>query len=337
MTLVATAATATDELWSRLARPFVLVEVVDALLGLSTDVVQQLSGVVVATCDEAGALLEEAPKLVRSLTTSVATVAIRTRGEVRGPVLWSETISARAATSGDSDLFVCKAPQRDYDTAENQVLVWSLAAIVEAGTAVESVDADDYDDHSLRLARARARAAKRYLDHPALGRVSRGEIKERTLKRAKGGKRGHRYASAFAMLQRAVEPLSAADVLPFCDRRTRLQHEVLVAVLAELERRGLTLPALRVESGILLAGPVSYIHPRRLRTRAHLHGILLGNTVIDVPERFRGTSRAQAEASLAARVGDRQSVLVVDASEVPEAVDQAILSARAQASRHLAS
>ena len=52
-----------------------LVEVVDALLGLSTDVVQQLSGVMVATCDEAGQLLEEAPKLVRSLTTSVAATA----------------------------------------------------------------------------------------------------------------------------------------------------------------------------------------------------------------------------------------------------------------------
>ena len=35
-------------LWDRLARPFALVEVVDALLGLSTEVVQQLAGVTVA-------------------------------------------------------------------------------------------------------------------------------------------------------------------------------------------------------------------------------------------------------------------------------------------------
>ena len=46
-------------LWSRLARPFVLVDVVDALLGLSTEVVQQLAGVTVAVCDEAADLLEQ--------------------------------------------------------------------------------------------------------------------------------------------------------------------------------------------------------------------------------------------------------------------------------------
>ena len=52
---------AASGLWSRLARPFALIEVVDALLGLSTEVVQQLAGVTVAVCDEAAALLADAP------------------------------------------------------------------------------------------------------------------------------------------------------------------------------------------------------------------------------------------------------------------------------------
>jgi len=164
---------AANGLWARLARPFALIEVVDALLGLSTEVVQQLAGVTVAVCDEAADLLGDAPLLVRSLTTSVASKSVRTRGEIRGPVLWSETMSARASTGGDTDLFVCKAPQRDYDTPENQVLVRALKAIVDAGNAVELVGAHEYDDHTLRLARDRAREARRYLDHPALTRVSR--------------------------------------------------------------------------------------------------------------------------------------------------------------------
>ena len=112
-----------------MARPFALIEVVDALLGLSTEVVQQLAGVTVAVCDEAAALLADAPVLVRSLTTSVASVPIRTRGEVRGPVLWSETMSARAATAGDTDLFVCKSPQRDYDTPENLISQRARASV----------------------------------------------------------------------------------------------------------------------------------------------------------------------------------------------------------------
>ena len=97
--------------------------------------------------------------------------------------------------------------------------------------------------------------------------MSREQIKERTLKRAKNGKKGHKYVNAFRMLERASEPLNVSDLLPFCDRRTRLQHRVLLAAIEELEGRGLTLPAMRVEGGILLAGPLTYIHPRRLRTR----------------------------------------------------------------------
>jgi hypothetical protein len=323
-----TDAEAAAALWSRLARPFSLIEVVDALLGLSTEVVQQLAGVTVAVCDEAADLLADAPVLVRSLTTSVASVSLRTRGEVRGPVLWSETVSARAATAGDTDLFVCKSPQRDYDTPENQVLVRALKSIVDAGNAVELVGAHEYDDNTLRLARDRAREARRFLDHPALARVSRDQVKERTLKRAKNGKKGHRYGNAFRMLDRAAEPLNVTDLLPFCDRRTRLQHRVLLAAIEELESRGLTLPAMRVEGGILLAGPLTYIHPRRLRTRAHVHGLLVGDLLIDVPERFRGISRARAEESLTNRAGGRPSILVVDESEVPHAIDVAIRRAR---------
>jgi hypothetical protein len=315
-------------LWSRLARPFVLVDVVDALLGLSTEVVQQLAGVTVAVCDEAASLLADAPTLVRSLSTSMASVSIRTRGEVRGPVLWSETMSARAATAGDTDLFVCKSPQRDYDTPENQVLVRALKSIVDAGNAVELVGAHEYDDNTLRLARDRAREARRYLDHPALARVSREHLKARTLKRAKNGKKGHRYENAFRMLDRASEPLNVSDLLPFCDRRTRLQHRMLLAAIEELEARGLTLPAMRVEGGILLAGPLTYIHPRRLRTRAHVHGLLVGDVLVDVPERFRGINRARAEESLTARAGGRPSILVIDESEVPRAIDIAIRRAR---------
>ena len=47
----------TAELWRRLARPFDLAPTVEAMFGLSPDVVQQLAGVLTATCDEAEALL----------------------------------------------------------------------------------------------------------------------------------------------------------------------------------------------------------------------------------------------------------------------------------------
>jgi hypothetical protein len=318
---------ATTTLWHRLARPFRLAETVDALFGLSPEVVAQLAGIRMCTSPEAGRLLAEMPRLSRALTTSVQAAPLRVRGEIRGPVLWSETMSARAASFGDPDLFVCTTPQRDYDTAENRVLVAALSELADGGKAIEHVG-DHYDDPTIREARAVARSARLFLDHPALARVSRVRVQPRVLKRVRGSKSAERYRSALAVLEQANEPLDIDMLLPYCDRRTRLQHEVLLAVIEDLESRGMRIPALRVESGSLLAGPITYVHPRRLGARDHLHGILVGDVLIDVPDRLRETQRGRAAATLAARSHGRPAVLVLDRVEVPAAVDFAVRDAR---------
>ncbi len=51
--------TATHELWQLLRRPFNVVEAVDSVLGLSPNVVKQLTGAMLATCKEAEHLLKE--------------------------------------------------------------------------------------------------------------------------------------------------------------------------------------------------------------------------------------------------------------------------------------
>jgi hypothetical protein len=322
------AADPTAELWNRLSRPFRLAETVDALFGLAPDVVAQLAGSVLCTSPEADELLRSMPTLVRALTTSVQGAPLRSRGEIRGPVLWSETMSARAASFGDPDLFVCTTPQRDYDTAENRVLVGALGVLAEAGKAIDHIGASDYDDPVLRAARTNARAARLFLDHPALTGVTKERVRPRTLKRVRGSKSAGRYRSAMNMLERAAEPLAVESLIPYCDRRTRLQHEVLLAVIEDLEHRGMRIPPLRAEAGALLAGPVTFIHPRRLGARDRLHGIVVGDVLIDVPERARETNRERAMAALAARAHGRVTVVVLDPSEVPAAVDMAVRDAR---------
>jgi hypothetical protein len=318
----------TAELWRRLGRPFHLAETVDALFGLAPEVVGQLAGTMLCTSPEATALLRVMPTLVRALTTSVQGSPIRSRGEIRGPVLWSETISARAASFGDPDLFVCTTPQRDYDTAENRVLVHALSMLAEGGKAVERIGIAEYDDPNLRLARANGRAARLFLDHPALARVTSERVRPRMLKRVRGAKSAERYRPAMALLERAAEPLDVTHLLPYCDKRTRLQHDVLGAVIEDLEQRGMRIPPLRVEAGAVLAGPVTYIHPRRLGARDRLHGIVVGDVLIDVPDRVRETQRERAVAALAARAHGRLAVLVFDRAEVPAAVDMAVRDAR---------
>jgi hypothetical protein len=323
----------TTELWKRLARPFRLAETVDALFGLAPDVVAQLAGTMLCTSPEAGELLHAMPSLVRALTTSVQGAPLRSRGEIRGPVLWSETMSARAASFGDPDLFVCTTPQRDYDTAENRVLVAALRVLADAGKAIDHIGAADYDDPALRAARTNSRAARLFLDHPALTRVSHERVRPRTLKRVRGSKSAERYRPAMALLERAAEPIEAAALLAYCDRRTRLQHQVLFAVIEELEHRGMRIPPLRAEAGALLGGPITFIHPRRLGARDRLHGIVVGDVLIDVPERARETNRERAMAALAARSHGRVTVLVLDPSEVAAAVDMAVRDARERVSQ----
>jgi hypothetical protein len=90
------------------------------------------------------------------------------------------------------------------------------------------------------------------------------------------------------------------------------------------------IPSIRVESGALLAGPLSYVHPRRLGARDRLHGILLGDVLLDVPERLRDPRRDREQAALESRADGRHAVVVLDPREVPRAVDVAVRHARRQ-------
>lgn len=321
---------ATAELWSRLARPFETATTVDALLGLSTDVVEQLVGVLVATCDEAEALLHDMPRTLRTLKTSVGSHNERCVGELRGPVQWSETLAAQASSLGNRDVYVCASTRRAYDIDENQVLVGALKSIAVAGASVDSVSEDSYEDEGLRRAKANAKAARRYLDHRSLEAIEvTGRPSARAIKRTRSGKTSAAYRPALAMLDRVSEPLTLDELAPYCDRRTRVQHGVVLAIIEELEARGMRVPAVRAEGGSLFAGPVEYIHPRRRGDTSRLHGIVLGHVLIDVPQRLkRRPDRAELQLELEARAQGRQVVPITSAADIVPAVDAAVRAAR---------
>jgi hypothetical protein len=320
---------ATAELWTRLARPFDMAHTVDALLGLSTDVVEQLVGVLVATCDEAEALLSGMPRTLRTLKSSVGSNNERCVGELRGPVQWSETLAAQASSLGNRDVYVCASTSRAYDIEENKVLVGALRAVAKAGASVDTVGEDAYEDEGLQRARHNAKVARRYLDHRTLEAVRvDARPSPRAIKRTRAGKSSAAYRPALAMLERVNEPLSLDELSPYCDRRTRVQHGVLVGVIEELEARGMRVPALRAEGGSLFAGPVEFVHPRRRGDRSRLHGVLIGNVLVDVPESVTNRDRAAAERELEARAHGRRVVPVLEPADIVKAVDVAVVSAR---------
>jgi hypothetical protein len=316
------------DLWGRLARPFEMSSTIGALVGLPRKEVAQLLGAVLATSPEAERLLDELPRTIRSLATSMGTNTERCVGELRGPVLWSETISARSATFGNPDVFICQTPSRAYDIDENQVLVWALVTVRDAA-AMATADRDArYDTRQMARARRNGDDAARFAEHPALARVTRARPSPRAVKRTRSGKHRKSYLPALEMLDKASNPVDAEFVRALCDERTRAQHEVLMKLIHRLESFGNRLPEFRVERGALFSGPVQYYHGRRLGDRTQLSGIVIGQLLVDVPERLHDPDRQRADAALRQRARGRRTMVIMNDADIDAAVERAVELAR---------
>jgi hypothetical protein len=308
--------------FEHLARPYDPEKVTSALLGLPGRVTRQLVGVVLATSDEAEDLLDAMPMIVRSMAIATTDRPERCHGELRGPVLWGETMSARSASAGDPGLFVCATTTKAYDTDENRVLKAALAAVQRAARNAEH-GADTHTDEVVKRARHNGQHAARLLEHQTLAQVPVVRPSGRALRRTRAGSRRHTYRPALEMLRRAAEPMSAEHLTAIADERTRAQHDVLAATIERVEAVTGTTVELRSDRGALTGGPVSYHHPGRTGDYEHLDGITVNGVLLDVA---LGTEDdpAQAQAALVARAGRHRAVLVTGPDDVAAAVDQAL-------------
>jgi hypothetical protein len=131
--------------------------------------------------DEVGRLLDTLPFLLRRLTTSSS------RGEewdferLRGPVVWSRTLALRAA-GGSPQLWVTSPARRDYQTAENRMLVHVLDAIVELGRASGWTSQASRGAASA-LVRKRVEDAEFWLQSRMLTQIERVPLTEREISR----------------------------------------------------------------------------------------------------------------------------------------------------------
>jgi hypothetical protein len=312
-----------DDLWSRLARPIDLVPSVAAVVGLPLKAAGVLVGATVAMSPEAEALLDAFPRTIRSLATSMKTNAERCIGALRGPVLWSETMSARSASYGDPDLFVCATPSRAYDVDENRVLVHALVQLREAAELALASSSETPNDHrELRVVRDHLALATRYLDHPSLREVARTRVRARAVHRTRTSKHRRFYAPAIRFVERADHPLAPHEIRAWREERTRAQHHVLMGVVHRLEHgRGRRLPDFRLEHASLVSGDVAYRAARYLGDRGSDAGIRVGELLIDVPDRLHDPNRRRATDLLRARAGGGEALLVMDERDIDRAVE----------------
>lgn len=307
---------ALDRIWRRIRRPVEPMGAVQALVGIPRRTARQVVGAATAGSDEATALLAAMPQLVRNLSISTVAAPQRCVGEVRGPVLWSETLSARAATAGDTGVFVCQTVSRAYDTHENRLLVAALGAIVAGGRDVERFHGHDAEDDGepdlLATARHHADLAERFLDHRTLIAVRREPDRRRALSRMRNGRKRREYAPVLAMLERAAEPLDVETIRLFCNEVSTARHDLLVAVVDHLEARGVRVPDFLVVDQTLVAGPVRFHHPALVRrSGSGRTGLFVGSTRLDVP---------------AGLPADQVDAVISNRGDLVRAVDAAIIA-----------
>jgi hypothetical protein len=274
-----------------LARPFDPQRAAEALLGMRHGAVRMLAGALHATSPEVVTLLYQMPVVLRSLGIATTNRPERCHGEIRGPVQWSETTSARGATAGAYDLFVCSTTSRAYDTPENRMLVAALRSVVDAARVIErgAVTAlhQPAATELARHARRNAALALRYLDHRALSGVQHRKPTPKEIARVRASKRARTYLPALAVLDRSDGP-GWADVETIADTRTLADHTTLADVLDTLDRHGHNV-AVHVRRGALSGGPVTYAHPEH-PLRPSRSGVRIAGVVVPA-----GSSAAEIE------------------------------------------
>lgn len=314
---------ALELIWRRMSRPFNLVHAVPALTGIPAPDVADLVALHLAISEEAEALLASLGQTRRRLAGTTVTEIVRCVGNLRGPINWAETLTARANTFGADDVFVCAAPRRSTDTSENRTLVAALeliarAAVVSSPTATSTFPSDVLD----RIA-ANAAAAKAVLRDPTLAEVRRRRVAPREVHKVATGRRSGQYRAALDMLRRRNEPLRSDELARLCDARTLAQHRALVLIIAALQRRGLAVPQFRCVKGDLVAGRLRYRNWRR-PTSAGNHGILVDEVLVDASTNSTPEARAAAISDLEARAEGRHFCLVDTPEDADLAVDLAL-------------
>jgi len=273
--------TGLQRLWRRLALPVDPVHAADALVGVPPMNARALLGAALASSPEADELVEGIPGLLRSLAVSTTARPIRCDGEIRGPVLWSETIAARSSSPGAGGVFICSSPVKAYDTDENRVLVAALNRVFRAAAAadieLEGPPAPSADD--LRRAHHNGERVRRALEHRSIQAVARVRPSGRMLQKARTGTKAGVFRVAVSLLQRSWAEVGAEDLEPFVDDETRAEHEQAADVLDRLQAEGRLTERLRIVDGQVVSGPFTYRHRRSEAVRER--GLAAGVQVAD--------------------------------------------------------
>lgn len=222
---------ATAELWLHLDRRIPAVAAAVAVSGLPVQLIEDAARVSFALSCEFEALLEGMQERIRQLPSVLEDHPERCVHSVRGPVLWSETITARANSLGDDDVFVCRSVRRSFDCAENRLLIWLLERGSSAGRLLRRRSgtpgvAGRMDPGALRRTEEIGAKARAWRNTPRLAGIvahsaNHADVTRIRRKRAVGPD----TSALLAARRRARQPFTAEELASLCDEPTSGMHE----------------------------------------------------------------------------------------------------------------
>lgn len=195
--------------------------------------VVRLGGLQFLLSREVDAFIKAMPRLVRRLATSLAHEEQWSNERIHGPVQWNRTLSLRGAT-GSRQLFVTAPAKRIYQTAENELLVYVLNAVVSVARS-SGWDQSRSGERPARMLRERLSEAERWQQSRMLSSIEPTPPTPRTLARIRSGRTRQRYATVLAAHDSLVSFVERPDREAI---RSAIEHAGLVtadeAVLFQL-------------------------------------------------------------------------------------------------------
>lgn len=206
------------------------------LLDINVSQAEDIISVTIASTEEAWEFLFHLDQTVGSMKRSTVPVSQRCINAVRGPVLWSETVTARASALGNEDIFVCSVLSRSFDSPENRMLASSVLSLSRAELALRCLDPELAQ--RMRVDQAHitrvADLAKRWLSDPRLAGIRTDEPSQRERSRVTRSSRSNRLQPLLELRKLALDPFSKnTEILDSLVDKTRSEHHAELLQLVE--------------------------------------------------------------------------------------------------------
>lgn len=249
------------------------------LIGMPTTDLRAHADYLLLTSSATSLVLNQMDIMIRELNTAIEDDVELSMMSVRGPILWSETMTARAHSFGNEDVYMCRVTARTFNTAENRFILATLQNLVTtfhrfSQTALwhelEQSERDHlHDEYQL---------ARKWSQHTRLSKLSKKPIRSRELTTIRHSPRNVQFEPFLELHNRRLKLFTTVELNAMADATTReyLHHVAEVANAVGLMTR---LPARwSVKVNGLVRGELSFRHPRA--TGASPHGISLRGIVV---------------------------------------------------------